>query len=96
MAVFKNDNGDELIVIDDYGCENAVRLKIGSEYGNDHYFVMNYMNPNWYRDQNGSFDVFVWKLKKIWRIIRNKDHYYSDIMMSRADFEVFKEYINSR
>ena len=34
------------------------------------------------------------KLKKIWCIIRNKDFYYSDIIMKREEFEQFKEYIN--
>lgn len=40
------------------------------------------------------FDVIKLKLKKIWAILRNKDFYYSEISMSREDFETFKEYIN--
>ena len=34
------------------------------------------------------------KLKKILGIIRNKDYYYSDIVMSKEDFQQFKDYIN--
>lgn len=33
-------------------------------------------------------------MKKIWAIIRNKDYYYSEICMTRKDFETFREYIN--
>ena len=34
------------------------------------------------------------KLRKIWAIIRSKDFYYSEILMSRKDFETLREYIN--
>ena len=40
------------------------------------------------------FGVLKEKMKKIWSIIRNKDHYYLDIVMSKEDFQEFKEWIN--
>lgn len=52
----------------------------------------------------GSFyseqDETIWriickKLRKIWAIIRNKDFYYSDVIMSKSDFVKFREMINS-
>ena len=56
---------------------------------------MTYMNSNWYRDQDDStFQILKKKIKKIWAIIRGKDYYYSDIVMSAKDFEKLKEYIN--
>ena len=53
------------------------------------------MNGNWYRDQDDRILRCIGrKLKKIWSIIRNNDYFYSDILMSRDDFQKYKEYIN--
>lgn len=61
----------------------------------DTFCYCTYLNGNWYRDQGMTIlDVIKLKLKKIWAIIRNKDFYYSDIRMTRKDFEVFREYID--
>lgn len=40
------------------------------------------------------WQVFKRKIKKIWCILRGKDYFYSDTIMSEADFEEFKKYIN--
>ena len=39
--------------------------------------------------------VFRKKLEKIWAIIRNKDFYYSDVLMTKDEFDEFRKYINS-
>ena len=52
------------------------------------------MNGNFYKDQYGMLGILKEKLKKIWAIIRNKDYYYSDVVMNGEDFNRFKEYIN--
>lgn len=63
--------------------------------GNDTYCYATCLNSNWYRDQGKKMKYVIWdKLKKIWAIIRNKDFYYSEILMTRKDFETFREYIN--
>ena len=38
--------------------------------------------------------AFKIKMKKIWFILRGKDYCYSDTVMTKEDFEVFKEYVN--
>lgn len=55
---------------------------------------MSYLNGDFYRGQYGVFRCMVEKLKKIWRIIRNKDFYYTDVRMNKEDFQKFKEYVN--
>ena len=53
------------------------------------------MNGNWSRDQGDKIHRTIGrKLKKIWSIIRNKDYYYSDIIMRKSDYKIFKNYIN--
>ena len=32
--------------------------------------------------------------RKLWNIIRNKDFYYSEVVMSKEDFEEYKKWIN--
>jgi len=59
------------------------------------YYSLSFINSNFARDQEG---IFSWyrlknKLRKIWRVIRNRDYYYSDIVMTKEEFEEFKEYL---
>lgn len=96
MSVMISDNKRELIVTCKCGCKNAVNIKIDDEDKDSNYYALvTYLNGNWYRDQDDSILHCIGrKFKKIWAIIRNKDYYYSDILMSCDDFQRFKEYVN--
>lgn len=96
MAVMISEDKKDLIVTRKCGCQDAIHIKIDDEDKDaDYYAIQTYMNGNWYRDQdNRVFRTIGRKLKKIWAIIRNKDYYYSDVLMSCEDFEQFKKYIN--
>lgn len=92
MAVLKSKNNKELIISCKCGCDEGVHIKIDESYGD--YAYQTLVNGNFYREQYGMFGVLKAKLKKIWAIIRNKDHYYSDVIMTKEDFQEFKEWIN--
>lgn len=92
MAIFYTKDKTELVVTCKDMCGEAAHIKI--DVDDSDYCLLSYMNGNFYKDQNGIFDTLKWKMKKIWVIIRNKDFYYSDIYMSKEEFETFKEYIN--
>lgn len=96
MAVMISEDKKDLIVTCKCGCQDAIHIKIDDEDKDaDYYAIQTYMNGNWYRDQDDRiFRTIGRKLKKIWAIIRNKDYYYSDVLMSCEDFKRFKEYIN--
>lgn len=94
MAVLKSKDEKNLVVTCKCGCDEAVRLQIDKE-DYDYYCMVSFMNGNFYAEQYGCLQVFCKKIKKIWAIIRNKDYYYSDIIMTKDEFEEFKEYINS-
>lgn len=96
MAVMISEDKKDLIVTCKCGCQEAIHIKIDDEdKDSDYYAIQTYMNGNWYRDQGDRvLRTIGRKLKKIWAIIRNKDYYYSDVLMSREDFKKFKEYIN--
>ena len=96
MSVMISDDKKELIVTCKCSCQDAIHIKVDDEDKDaDCYAIQTYMNGNWYRDQEDrAFRCVGRKLKKIWTIIRNKDYYYSDVLMSREDFQKYKEYIN--
>lgn len=96
MPVMMSEDNKELVVTCKCGCGDGIHIKIDDEdKDSDYYGFVTYMNNNWYRDQNDSILRCIGrKLKKIWAIIWNKDYYYSDVLMSCNDFQIFKEYIN--
>lgn len=96
MSVMISDDKKEMIVTCECGCHDAIHLRVDEEdKESDYYAIQTYMNGNWYRDQNDRILRCIGrKLKKIWAIVRNKDFYYSELMMSCEDFQKYKEYIN--
>ena len=94
-SILKSQDGKDLVITCNCGCGDTIHFTVDPT-DRDNIFCTTYMSGNWYREQDDSiFGVLRRKCKKIWRIIRNKDHHYSDICMNEADFETFKEYINS-
>lgn len=94
MAVMISGNKKDLFATCKCGCQEGVQFHISHEGDEDYYACQCFTNGNFYRDQYGMFGTLKNKLKKIWAIIRNKDYYYSDVLMSYEDFKKFKEYIN--
>lgn len=91
MAVFKNFKDDELIISCKCGCDEGIHFKI-HDYEDGDYAFLAFTNGNFYAEQHPLRE----KLKKIWAIIRNKDFYYSDIVMTKDDFEEFCEWVNRK
>lgn len=83
-----------MIVTCKCGC-GAVHLTIDTEEDDDYYAYQCFMKSNFYDEQYGMLGKLMDKLKKIWKIIRNKDYYYSDIVMNKEDFEQLKEILIS-
>ena len=95
MSVMINKDGDAMVLDCSCGCNEGLKIRV-DKYSEDNYSVISYTNGNFYRDQNDTvWHVIAKKLKKIWCIIRNKDYCYSEICMSRRDFEQFREYLLS-
>lgn len=95
MAVLKNKDGKELYIDCCCGCNEGIRFKIDKDDW-DYYCFMTYTNGSFYREQGDTlWHVLYKKLKKIWAIIRNKDFYYAEVTMTKAEFNEFREYITS-
>ena len=94
MAVLRSEDGKVIAVDCSCGCDEGLRIKI-KEFDQESYSILTYTSGNFYKEQNFTgWRVFTTKLKKIWRIIRNKDYCYSEIIMTKQDFAEFQKYIN--
>ena len=96
MSVMISNDKKELIVTCKCGCQDTIHIKVDDEDKDaDYYAIQTILSGNWYRDQDDRIlRCSGRKLKKIWAIVRNKDYYYSDVLMSREDFRKYKEYVN--
>ena len=66
MAVLKSEDGKELLVDCEDGCNEGMRFKIDPGVVFDSFCFISYTSGNWYRDQSETFwDVFCKKLKKL-------------------------------
>lgn len=94
MSIFKNINDEtEMIVNCNCGCDEGLRFKI-NKLDPEYYCILTYTNGAFYRDQNDTvWKVISKKLKKILAIIRNKDYYYSEIIMTKEEFNDFRTYL---
>lgn len=92
MAIFKNFEEDELIIKCKCGCDEGVHFKIDKDESTNDYAFLTYTNGKFYSEQ----PRFISKLKKIWNIIKNKDYYYSDVIIDEDEFEQFKNWINKK
>ena len=94
MSIFKNINDEtEMIVSCNCGCDEGLRFKI-NKLDPEYYCILTYTNGAFYRDQNDTIcKVISKKLKKIWAIIRNKDYYYSEIIISKDEFYDFRTHL---
>lgn len=95
MALLFNKENQELIVTCDCGCEESLHMKVDTDDSDVNFYAfISYMNGKFY-NHNSIWSIFKDKCRKIWSIIRNKDYYYSDIILTKEDFETLKTYINS-
>ena len=78
--IFPSKDGTDLIVTCNCGCDEGVHL----------------INGNFSRDQYGAFGILRKKLSQIWAIIRNRQFYYSEIIMTRDEFRDFKDWVVQR
>lgn len=91
MAIFKTGDNNQMIITCACGCDEGLRVSIeGSEDDDGFYCYQTYLSANWYKEQGTAWD----KIKKIWRILIGKDYYYSEICLTKKDWEAYKKWVN--
>ncbi len=95
MSVMMSKDKKKLIVNCDCGCEEGLHITKIEQDDYEYYAYLSYISGNFYKEQENTFwRVLKNKVRKILAIIMNKDFYYSDVRMSKEDFQQFKDYIN--
>lgn len=92
MAIFETEN-HEIYADCHCGCDNGLRIRIEKD-NFDEYCFCSYTSGNFYAMQSSFTTRLKTKLRKIWSIIRNKDFYYSEIIMSQEEFDKFRKALN--
>ncbi|SCX09396.1 hypothetical protein SAMN02910339_01333 [Lachnospiraceae bacterium YSD2013] len=95
MAILMTADKAELIATCDCGCEDAFHIKVYEEEDIGVKGFLTFMKSDFDTEYSKNpWRAFKIKMKKIWMILRGQDYCYSDVIMSKEDFERFKEYIN--
>ena len=94
MAVMRSSDGQDLMLDCRCGCCNGLRFTI-DRYSEDSYGLITYTSGNFYAEQDMTlFAIWKSKLRKIWRILRNKDYCYSEVLLHKSEMEDFKEFLS--
>lgn len=74
------------------GCIEGVVLK--SEADEDFGYELSLVSDIYYIPQETGWVRFKEKCKRIWKILRNKEHCYFSIYISPEDMKEFKEFVS--
>jgi hypothetical protein len=96
MSVLMTKDKKEIVITCDCKCGQTFSISIDDTMEEDGYYAFLCFMKN---NMDTEYDLNPWrafkiKMKKLWYVIRGKDYFYSDTVMTREEFEVFKEYIN--
>ena len=91
MAVLISEDKRDLIITCGCHCNNAFRIAL-EDWDGVHAAYMTYVFGAHFRE---GWNVGR-RAKKIWKILKGEDYCYSDILMTKGDWEVFKSWVNSQ
>lgn len=92
-----DNNIKDFLVTCHCGCQEGMEFRFVKEKDDDinttDYFI-ELCTSEWGTEQDHGIGRIKYVLKKIWRIIRGKDFYYSEIMLTSEQWNEFKTKIN--
>lgn len=93
MAAFMTEDKTNLILDCECGCE-AIKFEVDLEDADaDIIMLATLLTSKFYSKQENFIRRFADKVKRIWRVIRNKDYCYGEVVLTKEDFRAFKKYI---
>ena len=93
MPILRSDDGDSLLLDCTCGCDNGLRMRV-HRYDDRLFSIITYTSGNFQREQDETvFGVLKKKLRKIFCILRGKDYCYSEVCLTKQDFEEFRAFL---
>lgn len=95
MSVYTTKDSNDIYMNCHCGCGQGLKVIVEKDNFDDSYVFIEFFSSNFYHTQDMSIlNVIKTKLKKIWYIIRNKDYCYSEILLTKVDFDKFRNALN--
>lgn len=91
--IYTNKTTNEFIVNCNCGCSDGMEFKFTSDDEINQYYI-DLIASKFYTEQNTGWARFKWTVKKIWKIVRGKDFYYSEIILNEERWNEFKTAVN--
>lgn len=91
MSVLLSEDKTEILLTCSCGCEDSIHIKLDpfdEDPECDDVAIWTYMQ----NCRDASQVSLKEKCKKIWRIIRDKDYWYSDVCLKKTDIEILVKY----
>lgn len=89
MSVFTTENDNEIIIECGCGCGEGVLLSVCKD-DSEYYFYQMVLDARWNTERYG----LLWKFKKLWAVLWNKDYLYSEAALTKDEFQKFKDWMN--
>lgn len=92
-----NNSVKDFVVTCNCGCQEGMEFRFVKENIKDNNYQEYYIEfctSKWDTEQDHGLNRFVYVLKKIWSIIRGKDFYYSEIILTPKQWQQFRKCIN--
>ena len=92
--VYVTKENKDLIVTCKCGCEEGFHISVDQDA--DEFAIISCISGNYYREQYGVFGTLGRKLRHIWAVIRNREFICSEILLTKDEFEQYKDWINQK
>lgn len=89
--VYTNKNSNDFVVTCKCSCGEALEFRFDHD---EEYVWISVMVGGWYANQDSFFLRLKEKWKRIWTILRGKEYCYSEILMTKEDYEQFRTAVN--
>lgn len=91
MAVLMSEDKKDIIFTCACHCNNSCRITLDEWDGNTFAYMV-YSCASHFREHNNRRR----KAKKIWQILKGEDYCYTDLILTKEDWIVFKDWVNAQ
>lgn len=84
----------DINILCDCGCDDGFSFKFRFEYDDDDRVYISTLTSGFYAKQHGLFDKLKRRIKAAWFMLRGKEYYLHEIMLTKEQWNGFVEAVN--